>query len=149
MTEISTWIQSNWYEFGSILAQIAFLVAGVWFARKILKTLRASQEQFGALLKLTLTDELAERAKANAAAQRPTASVEADRPTPYVMAEWPTAPAPAPETPALTLPGGQRPHNPLVAACRGIVRWLKAPIRRPGPSPLRKVARWLQAPARS
>jgi hypothetical protein len=147
MTEFSTWIQNNWYEFGTILAEFAFLIAGVWFARKILKTLRASQEQFGALLKLTLTDELAERAKANAAAHQSTSSVEAERPTPYVMAEWPTTPAP--EIPALTLPGGQRPRNPLVAAWRGIVRWLNAPIRKPGPSPLRKVARWLQAPARS
>jgi hypothetical protein len=145
MTEFSTWMQSNWYEFGSILTEFAFLVAGVWFARKILKTLRASQEQFGALLKLTLTDELAERAKASAALHRSASSVEAERPTPYVMAEWPAAP----ETPALTIPGGQQSHNPLVAAWRGIVRWLKAPIRRPGPSPLRKVARWLQAPARS
>jgi hypothetical protein len=145
MTEFSTWIQSNWYEFGSVLAQFAFLVAGVWFARKILKTLRASQEQFGALLKLTLTDELAARAKESAVLHRSTSSVEAERPTPYVMAEWPTAT----EAPALTLPGGQRSHNPLVAAWRGIVRWLKAPIRGPGPSPLHKVASWLQAPARS
>jgi hypothetical protein len=146
MNEFSTWVQNNWYEFSTVLAQVAFLVAGVWFARKILKTLRASQEQFGALLKLTLTDELAERAKASAALHRSTSSVEAERPTPYVMAEWPAA---APETPALTIPGGQRSHNPLVAAWRGTVRWLKAPIRQPGPSPLRKVARWLQAPARS
>lgn len=145
MTEFSTWMQSNWYELGTILAQFAFLIAGVWFARKILKTLRASQEQFGALLKLTLTEELSERAKASAPAQHSTSSVEAERPTPYVMAEWPTAA----ETPALTLPGGQRRHNPLVAAWRGTVRWLKAPIRGHGPSPLRKVARWLQAPARS
>jgi hypothetical protein len=145
MTEFSTWVQNNWYEFGSVLAQFAFLVAGVWFARKILKTLRASQEQFGALLKLTLTDELAERAKESAALHRSTSSVEAERPTPYVMAEWPAAA----EAPALTLPGGQRSHNPLAAAWRGTVRWLKAPIRKPGPSPLRKVARWLQAPARS
>ena len=145
MNEYSSWMQSNWYELGQLLAQFACLLVGVWFARKILKTLRASQEQFGALLKLTLTDELAERAKATAALHRSASSVEAERPTPYVMAEWPTAT----EAPAMTLPGGQRSHNPLVAAWRGIVRWLKAPIRRPGPSPLRKVARWLQAPARS
>jgi hypothetical protein len=145
MTEFSTWMQSNWYEFCTILAEFAFLAVGVWFARKILKTLRASQEQFGALLKLTLTDELGERAKANAAAHRSASSVEADRPTPYVMAEWPTAP----ETPALALRGGQRSHNPLAAAWRGTVGWLQAPIRSHGPSPLRKVARWLQAPARS
>ena len=46
----STWIQSNWYELGNLLSQFAFLAAGIWFARKILRTMRASQEQFGALL---------------------------------------------------------------------------------------------------
>ena len=145
MTEFSTWMQSNWYEFGSILAEFAFLITGVWFARKILKTLRASQEQFGALLKLTLTDELNERANASAEAQRSVSSVEADRPTPYVMADWPTAT----EAPALSMPESEPRRNFLGAAWRGTVQWLKAPIRKPGPSPLRKVARWLQAPARS
>lgn len=146
MTDFSTWMQSNWYELGNILAEFAFLIAGVWFARKILKTLRASQEQFGALLKLTLTDELAERAKLSGALHRPPSSVEADRPTPYVMAEWPT---PA-ETPALSLPESKPQRSYVVAAWRGTVRWLQTPMHSSqGPSPLRKVARWLQAPARS
>lgn len=146
MTDFSTWMQSNWYELGSILAEFAFLIAGVWFARKILKTLRASQEQFGALLKLTLTDELAERAKLSGALHRSPSSVEADRPTPYVMAEWPS---PA-ETPALSLPESKPQRSYVVAAWRGTVRWLQTPMHSSqGPSPLRKVARWLQAPARS
>jgi hypothetical protein len=146
MTDFSTWMQSNWYELGSILAEFAFLIAGVWFARKILKTLRASQEQFGALLKLTLTDELAERAKLSGALHRSPSSVEADRPTPYVMAEWPS---PA-ETPALSLPESKPRRSYVVAAWRGTVRWLQTPMHSSqGPSPLRKVARWLQAPARS
>jgi len=42
-----TWIQSNWYALGNLLAQFAFLAAGIWFARKILRTMRASQEQVG------------------------------------------------------------------------------------------------------
>src|SRR5258708_5489991 len=51
----SAWIQSNWYELGNLLNQFAFLSAGIWFARKILRTMRASQEQVGALLKLSVT----------------------------------------------------------------------------------------------
>jgi hypothetical protein len=145
MTEYSTWIQSNWYEFCTILAEFSFLVAGVWFARKILKTLRASQEQFGALLKLTLTDELAERAKLSAAAHRSTSSVEADRPTPYVMAEWPTHT----EAPALSMPEPKPRRNLLIAAWRGIIRWLQTPMNSHGFSPWRRIARWLQAPVRS
>jgi hypothetical protein len=57
----STWIQSNWYELGNLLSQFAFLAAGIWFARKILRTMRASQEQFGALLKLSMTSSVTER----------------------------------------------------------------------------------------
>ena len=142
MNEFSTWMQSNWYEMGQLLAEFSFLLTGVWFARKILRTLRASQEQFGALLKLTLTDELSEQAKAGAAVQRAASSLSGERPTPYVMAEWPAA-----ETPALTLPGGQRPHNPLAAAGRGLVEWLNTPMKSHGFFSWRRIAHWLQAPA--
>ena len=56
MNEIIAWMQSNWYELGGLFVQCTFLLAGVWFARKILKTMRASQEQVGALLRLSVTD---------------------------------------------------------------------------------------------
>ncbi len=55
MNEFTAWIQSNWYELGTLLSEVVFLAAGIWFARKILRTLRASQEQVGALLKLSVT----------------------------------------------------------------------------------------------
>ena len=54
MNEVTVWIQSNWYEMGNLFVQFVFLAAGIWFARKILRTLRASQEQVGALLKLSV-----------------------------------------------------------------------------------------------
>jgi hypothetical protein len=132
MNEIATWMQGNWYALGNLLAQFAFLVAGVWFARRILKTLRASQEQFGALLKLSMTDGL----KPNAMPQRP---------TPYVMAEWPTeAQTPAP---VLSEPAPRR--NYLAIACRATVRWLKTPMRRRPDAPWRRILHWLQSPVRS
>jgi hypothetical protein len=43
MNEFTAWMQSNWYALGNLLAQFGFLAAGVWFARKIMKTIRASQ----------------------------------------------------------------------------------------------------------
>jgi hypothetical protein len=138
-------MQSNWYALGNLLAQFAFLVAGVWFARKILRTLRASQEQFGALLKLTLTDELGERAKSGATAQQATPSVAGERPTPYVMAEWPAVA----EAPALTLPEEEHRSRRLAAAWRGLVQWLQTPMSSPGHASWRKIAHWLQAPAGS
>jgi hypothetical protein len=135
MNEISTWMQNNWYSFGSLLAQFAFLSAGVWFAVRILKTIRASQEQFGALLKLSLTDGL----KPGAATQH--------KPTPYVMAEWPAA-EPS-EAPALTLPEPEPRHKLVAGAWHGVVHWLQTPMRVHGISPWRRVLHWLQAPAGS
>ena len=60
MNQIIDWIQNNWYEFGSLIAQFTFLFAGLWFARKILITMRATQQQFGALLRLSIADGLEE-----------------------------------------------------------------------------------------
>lgn len=63
MDQITNWMQSNWYELGSLTAQCTFLFAGLWFAGKILKTMRATQQQMGALLRLSMTDGLEERSK--------------------------------------------------------------------------------------
>ncbi len=65
MNEITNWMQNNWYELGSLFAQFTFLLAGLWFARRILNAMRATQQQFGALLRLSMTDGLEERAKAS------------------------------------------------------------------------------------
>jgi hypothetical protein len=70
MNEFTAWMQNNWYALGNLLSQIAFLGAGVWFARKILKTMRASQEQVGALLKLSVTGTISDRHTPSAAAGR-------------------------------------------------------------------------------
>src|ERR1700756_4874166 len=63
MDQITNWMQSNLYELGSLTAQFTFLSAGLWFAGKILKTMRATQQQMGALLRLSMTDGLEERSK--------------------------------------------------------------------------------------
>ena len=61
MNQTIEWIQGHWYELGSLIAQFALLFAGLWFAQKILKTMRASQQQFGALLRLSMCEGLEER----------------------------------------------------------------------------------------
>jgi hypothetical protein len=55
MNEFSAWMQANWYALGNLLLQASFLTAAIWFARDVLRTMRASQEQIGALLKLSMT----------------------------------------------------------------------------------------------
>ena len=42
MGEMSDWIQSNWFELGSLLVQCAVLLTLAWFGRKLLRILSAS-----------------------------------------------------------------------------------------------------------
>src|SRR5438105_13265281 len=89
MDQIANWMQSNWYELGSLLAQFTFLFAGLWLAQKILKTMRASQQQVAALLRLSITDGL-ERPEETGAAPRPTpGAVTASMLSPPRERAWP------------------------------------------------------------
>lgn len=49
MSEISDWIQSNWFEVGSLLVQCAVLATLAWYGRKVLRILLASYDQLEAL----------------------------------------------------------------------------------------------------
>ena len=97
MDQIANWMQSNWDELGSLVAQFTFLFAGLWFAGKILKTMRATQQQMGALLRLSMTDGLEEHPKISETTHEPTPSVVAtsmfstapQRPTSYAAFEKP------------------------------------------------------------
>lgn len=125
MTQFSDWVQANWFELGILVLLCFTLATVVWFARSILKTLRASQEQVGALLRLSFSDVV----PVQAPVQAPAAEVPA---------------------PVLSEPSPRGP-NRLVAACRALVRWFQAPMGSSSGSvaPWRKVFRWLQAPAGS
>jgi hypothetical protein len=137
MNEFATWMQSNWYSLGNLISQVSFLIAGIWFARKTLKTLRASQEQFGALLKLSVTGTLTERQSPSAAVGR----VLADA-SPYWLTPSETAPPLAAEP---VEPGPSR----WAVAWHSTVLWLRAPMTSGEAVAWRRVIRWLQAPAGS
>jgi hypothetical protein len=132
-----TWIQSNWYALGNLLVQFAFLAAGIWFARKILRTMRASQEQVGALLKLSVTGLVAER---------PSSSVIAERTLSGASPYWLTPP----EIPLVSMPE-PRVDSPSrwAIAWHKLVVWLQTPMSTGEVAPWRRVVRWLQAPVRS
>jgi hypothetical protein len=49
MSEISDWIQSNWFELGSLLIQCAVLATLAWYGRKVSRILSASYYQIDAL----------------------------------------------------------------------------------------------------
>jgi hypothetical protein len=136
MNEFTAWMQSNWYALGNLLSQIAFLGAGVWFARRILRTMRASQEQVGALLKLSVTGALGER-HALSAAERSFANA-----SPY----WLT-PAEIPPAGSLQLP--ESGPSRWAVARHGLMAWLRTPMSSGNAAPWRKAVRWLQSPAGS
>ena len=137
MNEFTAWMQINWYALGNLLSQFAFLAAGVWFARKILKTMRASQEQVGALLKLSVTGAIADRHSTSPAAAGSFASA-----SPY----WLTPTELPPVTP-LELPktGPSR----WAVARHSLMVWLQTPMNTGNAAPWRKALRWLQSPART
>jgi hypothetical protein len=61
MIEMSDWFENNWIDLARLLVQGAILATVVRYGRKLLATLRASQEQVGALLRLSVSDTVAER----------------------------------------------------------------------------------------
>jgi hypothetical protein len=60
MNDFMDWFQNNWIDLARLLVQCAILAVVVRFGRKILAALRASQEQVGALLKLSVSDTVEE-----------------------------------------------------------------------------------------
>lgn len=102
MNETMNWMQNNWYELGSLTGQFAFLFAGLWFAVKILRTMRATQQQMGALLRLSMTDGLEDRSKINDAADE--INDTAHEPAPSVVAGSMFSPAMERPTPSTSSP---------------------------------------------
>ena len=132
----SNWIQANWYELGNLVSQFAYLAGGIWFARKILRTMRGSQEQIGALLKLSMTGSISERPSSTVIAERTLAGA-----SPY----WLTPPEPTPSI--LSEPVEMGPTHWEVTR-RRMLEWLQAPMSSEGVAPWRRVIKWLQEPAR-
>jgi hypothetical protein len=56
----SDWFDNNWVDLARLLIQCGILAAVIWYSRNILKTLRASQEQIGALLRLSVSEGAAD-----------------------------------------------------------------------------------------
>jgi hypothetical protein len=125
---------SQWYQLGSLFIQAGFLIAVVWSVRAILKSIRASQEQMGALLRVTLSGDATgdEHSRATSAS------------TPHLLDGWPEPAANlAPATATMCSEGPRR------STWSAMTAWLQAPMVGSGISPWRRAVRWLQAPAGS
>jgi hypothetical protein len=134
MNDFSPLLIKDWYALGSLMAQIGFLVAAVWFARNFLRTMRAFQEQIGALLKLLITAAPGERQSTSSNAR---SVAEA---SPYWLSPAPTAPGSTPEV-------AERGPNLFVAGWQRTLHWLREPMGGSRVSYRRRVMDWLQAPA--
>ena len=140
MNDFSPLQIKDWYALGSLFAEIGFLVAAVWFARNFLRTMRAFQEQIGALLKLSITSAPGERQSTNTAARNVLAEG-----SPYWLPPSPSASAEAPANP--TEVTTERGPNLFVAGWQRTLHWLREPMGTAQVSYRRRVINWLQAPA--
>jgi len=127
MGDLSAWLQDNWYELGTLLTLMSFVVAGVWFASNVLKTIKASQEQLGAILKLSIAVSM-DRTPKNPSAKDALAEG---------ISSWL-------ETPAIN-PSKTVGPNRFALACSRILRWLQVPLHAASAVSWRMV-KWLQAP---
>ena len=81
MNGISDWFENNWIDLARLLVQLAIFAAIVRYGRKLLATLRASQEQVGALLRLSVASDTAAERPAPRASE-PRERFEAPEPEP-------------------------------------------------------------------
>ena len=133
MTDLSALGQNNWCAPASLVIQLLFLIAGVWFARNILRTMRASQEQLGAMLKLSITGATGEQHLSNGSAKQSLTEV-----SPYWL---------APSIDGRSESIESRPRR--ITFARKMALWLQAPMGSSEAAPWRRIITWLQAPAGS
>jgi len=92
MNGFSDWFENNWIDLARLLVQMAIFAAIVRYGRKLLATLRASQEQVGALLKLSVSDTAQAVQPAPAPEPEPSKRFE-----PRAAKIWEPEPQPTPE----------------------------------------------------
>jgi hypothetical protein len=111
MNGLGDWFENNWIDLARLLVQLAIFAAVVRYGRKLLATLRASQEQVGALLKLSVSDMPAEQTPITA--ERAPASEPSERfegpSVRYREPERERVPEPEPEPEPVLAGGYSRP----------------------------------------
>lgn len=45
MTELSDWVQNNWLELGSLLAQVSIALALLWYGSKLVRILETARQE--------------------------------------------------------------------------------------------------------
>jgi len=134
VNDFNSWTEIKWYALGSLLIQLAFLAATLWFARNFLRTIRGFQVQIGALLKPLIASD---PRSAGAHSRRHFADVSQ-----YWLMPTDTL-TPGPAEPVESGP------RQLTVAWHRLVLWLQAPMHTAQVSAWRRLVGWLQAPVGS
>ncbi len=137
MSDLSALAQNNWYAPASLVIQLAFLIAGVWFARNILRTMRASQEQLGAMLNLSIAGATGDRHLSSSSAKQSLTEV-----SPYWLAPSETGT----DVRSESIESGP---SRVAVARRKMALWLQAPMSSSEAASWRRIITWLQTPAGS
>jgi hypothetical protein len=130
MGDVGSWLQGNWYDLGTLLILLAFLVGSAWFARNILRTLTTFQEQVAELLRLTVAGS-SERSAKDAAAEEALAEGISSWLEPAASVER--------ETEAIEVGRFESARGHLFA-------WLQGPMHGASETSFRRMMRWFQAP---
>lgn len=166
MSDFSDWLQNNWIDLARLAVQGAILAVVVSYGRKLLRTLRASQEQVGALLKLSVSDATAQPPAAAPAPAEYKPSLEAETFS-SLLPEPMQASRPASQRTNYTEReqglGGRVVHEPAGASAIAVedapsfTPWIAAPGMEPqhvetratqAPPAANRISSWLQAPMR-
>jgi len=110
MMELTDWIQQNWLELGTLLAQAMIPIVLVWYGRKVVKTLEAQRHGEPALSRLNTSGPLGLSGLERAA------TMEEPFDAPGIatrVGSW------------LQQPMGNKRNSP--SAWRRLARWLQAP----------------------
>jgi len=113
---MSDWIQTHWFELGSLMTQCAILVTIAWYGRKALRIVRAFQTR----------DETLEVLSPSHVAAEPTIR-RTFEPTPV-------------------LEGAEDDASGIAGVWGNLTGWLQAPMVSREDVPRGRVARWLHAP---
>jgi hypothetical protein len=131
MGDFSSWLQDNWYEFGTLLAEFAFVAGCAWFAANVLRTVQALQDQISGLLKFLLTPTV----------PRSFVSPSDKEALAEGISSWL---APSEKSTSKPEPLPIRP-NRFALASSHVMLWMQGPMSSPA-APWRRIAKWLQAP---
>lgn len=177
MNGFSDWFDNNWVDLARLFVQIGILAMVVRYGRRILQAMRASQEQLGALLRLSVSETPAQ--ERHSSIEQPEMAPPGFAPASFAHREE-SAPAPLSPTPVFSsrseavLPereqslGGRvvaeriavrEPEPEDIANHPGLTPWVAAPMKEntePAEdlsarlaASTRNLGRWLHEPPRS